>query len=247
MIVDFAPDAGRLRLDLEAFDALVAGGGTEAVAYLRDAGLLDGDVVHPAIRPAVEAARAPVCVVDVAVAGTQGSTEHRMWLAPAAAACLLHVSDGKYQVFVVDPTRVPALVAKVVRLGPRPRLTPGAVPCPFVVVAGLTAPDAEQRAASVDRLAETCPAEWAEWAAQLRGGRWRMWSARTTWPATNMTPTGRAVTVLDTPTGVVRVDEPQVDVADATDQTSLTATTPTEIWLELTRLLPTDADLPPLG
>ena len=74
-----------------------------------------------------------------------------------------------------------------------------------------------------------------------------MWSARTTWPATEMTPTGRAVTVLDTPAGVVRVDEPQVDAADATDQTSLTATTPTEIWLELTRLLPTDAELPPLG
>ena len=147
MIVDFAPDAGRLRLDLEAFDALVAGGGVDAVAYLRDAGLLEGDAVHhtvhPAIRPAVEAARAPVCVVDVAVAGTQGSTEHRMWLAPAAAACLLHVSDGMYQVFVVDPTRVPALVAKVVRLGPRPRLITGVVPCPFVVVAGLTAPDAE--------------------------------------------------------------------------------------------------------
>ena len=142
---------------------------------------------------------------------------------------------------------MPALVARVVLLGPRPRLITGVFQCPFVVVAGLTAPDAEQRAASVDRMAETCPTEWAELAEQLRGGRWRMWSARTTWPATEMTPTGRAVTVLDTPAGVVRVNEPQVDAADATDQTSLTATTPTEIWLELTRLLPTDAELPPLG
>lgn len=138
-------------------------------------------------------------------------------------------------------------MAKVVRLGPRPRLTPGALECPVVVVAGLSAPDAGQRAASVDRLAETCPTEWVEWVEQLRGGRWRMWSARTTWPATNMTPTGRAVTVLDNSAGVVRVAEPQVDVADATDQTSLTATTPTEIWREVTRLLPTDAALPPLG
>jgi hypothetical protein len=252
VIVDFAPKEERLRLDLEAFDALVAGPDAEDAAYLRDSGLLDGYALHPVVLPAVLAARSSVRVVEATVVGMRGSTVHRMWISPEASASLLHVSGGLYQVFVVRPDQVPALVARAVRLGPRPRLAPGAVVFPAAAVAGLVAPDDDERPRRVAAFAAACPVEWIGLADQVLAGRWRLWSVRSTGHGPDATIGSSVLTVLDTPAGIVRVDKP---VASAgTDRTAegtavvtdalITATTPTRMWFELTFLLPEGQEQP---
>lgn len=252
--MEFVPERGRLRLTVEAFDALVAGPGTDpdADAALEAAGVTAGGARHPAVEAMVGPARAPVCVVEVSVAGARGSTGHRVLVSPDGATALLHVADGVVQVVADRADGVPALIARTVRLGPRPRLgTEDAAPAPRDV-AGLTFADLSTVARSGERLAASTP--WPSFADALRAGTWRLWTARATWPGPDGETGGRAITVLDTPAGTARVsglDEsspgPDAD-GPGSDETGpdvrLTPVTPSSVWLELVRLLPGDDELP---
>lgn len=239
--VEFVPERGRLRLPLEVFDTLVAGPGADpdADAALEAAGVTTGGVRHPAVEVLVSPALAPVCVVEVSVAGARGSTGHRVFVSPDGATALLHVADGVVQVVAERPDGVPALVARTVRLGPRPRLDAGdAAPAPQDV-SGLTLAEPSTVAAAAERLAASTP--WPTFADALRAGTWRLWTARATWPGPDGETGGRALTVLDTPAGMAQVcglDESGPDVR-------LTAVTPSSVWLGLVRLLPGDDELPP--
>jgi len=245
--VEFVPERGRLRLSLDAFEALVAGPGGDpaADAALEVAGVLADGVPHPAVEALTAPARSARCVVEVSVAGARGTTGHRVYVAPEAATALLHVDDGVVQVVADRPDGVPALLARVVRLGPRPRLADDGAPEAVAVgvaatdAAGLTLPDRSSVAAAADRLAAAAP--WSAYGDALRAGTWRLWTARATWPGPDDEPGGRAVTVLDTPAGLTEVhglDAPEPGPV------RLAPATPSTVWLALVRLLPADDELP---
>lgn len=255
-IVEYAPERGRLRLTAEAFDVLVAraGGGASAedseapapadpavVAALEAAGAVVGDALDPTVEALVAPAVSSLCVLEVSLAGVRGVTGHRAFLAPDGATALLHVSGGMFQVVHVPPGAVPALAARTVGFGPRPRLAAAATTVPGEVVAGLSAPDRSAVLTAADRLADAAAAAgWSAWADALRAGTWRLWTARATWPGPDGELGGRAVTALDTPAGTVRVLG--LDEGDR-EEPELVATTPTDLWLELVRLLPSDEEL----
>lgn len=243
--VEFVPERGRLRLPLEAFDALVAGPGADpgADAALEAAGVTTGGAHHPVVEMLVAPALAPTCVVEVSVAGARGSTGHRVFVSPGGATALLHVSDGLVQVVAARADGVPALVARTVHLGPRPRLGGGdAAPAPQDV-SGLTLAEPSTVAAAADRLAASTP--WPTFADALRAGTWRLWTARATWPGPDGETGGRALTVLDTPAGMAQVCGLDESGSEGAPDVRLTPATPSSVWLGLVRLLPGDDELPP--
>ncbi|WP_250445792.1 hypothetical protein [Actinotalea sp. C106] len=250
-MIDLDRAAGRLRLDLAAFDALVVAAGgdggqappqgpttSEATAVLTTAGVLGPHGVDEAVRPLVDAVRRPVCLVTLDVAGLRGTAAHRFWLAPGTGAGLLHVSGPTHQLVGVQPTHLPSALGRVVRLAPRPRLPEAPLDLDPAVLQDLADPEARRRQATADQLGDAAPAGWEAWAVELREGRWRGWTVTATWPGADEEVGGRVLSVVDTAAGTVGM----LDV----EATTLRATTPSAVWLALCRLLPADDELPPV-
>jgi len=114
--VELDEQTGRLRLDREAFERLVgaASSGTET-------GEVAEGARHPKVRAGLEAVVEPVCRLRVTMADGERHTEHEGWLTPRAAALLLTSPDGLLDFLTVAPEFVPAVLARLMRLGPRLR------------------------------------------------------------------------------------------------------------------------------
>jgi len=229
-VVRFDAANGRLHLDQAAFDQLVAvargeGAGPDA-AVLREAGVVQGDGLHPAVAEALRAVTEPVCRLRLALtdAGDRLKTGDG-WLRAEAAALLLDLPDpGLRDLVTVPADLVPAAIARVVRLGPRPRPEPEPLAIGAAPVSGLLAAERDERRRAAEALARVVP------------GPWRAWRAQMAWHDPRVGLTGRAVQVVDAAPGMF------LAVSDG-ERGTLWPTTPTGVWRLLILLLPRSDEL----
>jgi hypothetical protein len=149
--VEFDPERGRLLIGEETLRVLVAHtadpvavaveGAVGELASLHAAGVISGGRAHPAVAEALAAiVRPDLSTLELSSSGQS----MRGWASYGAAALLLperEGDDGRRVLLAVHPTVLPAALAELVDLGPRPRLD-GAEP--VVYVAGAI-PDIQRR------------------------------------------------------------------------------------------------------
>jgi hypothetical protein len=241
--VHFDPETATLRLDRETFAGLVAHaaqptGDAAHLAQLRDAGALRDGQYHPALEQGLDAVLNPVCRLDVRLADVHGREVHiQGWVAGHAAAFLLPAEEELCDFVVVHPSFVPDQLARVVTLGPRPRV-PNATPLRLgtELLDELTAPDPERRAAALRSTLDSAPTEaWAT-ARTLAVGIRARWEVVARWLPTPNSSGQRAMHVLDTEAGLWAVEP-------AAGGLMVWPTTPTAVWRLLVTLLPRDDEL----
>lgn len=244
--VVFEAASGRLRLDRTAFDTLVALarghtiGQDGETAELRAAGVLDehGSPAE-ALRAGLRAVADPVCRLEVRMQHADGRREaHEGWVAGHAAALLLAADGGLLELVSVHPSFLPEALARLVGLGPGPRLE-GAAPVRLTVrtINQLTGSDPRARSAAAEQLRRAAAGTDQQATAQALGGGVRCrWEAVVTWPAAAGVAGRRALHVLDTPAGPWLLEPAGAGLL-------AWPTTPTTVWRALTTLLPRDHEL----
>ena len=246
MTVRFDRRSGRLRLDQPACDALLAwAGGAEAagpgIAELREAGVIVRGRPHAAVAPAVHALSEPVCRLQVELRPGDGAERGGSgWVMSQAAALLLDLPEGLRELVTVHPTFVPAGLARVVGLGPRPRVPAEPLHLPEPLAAALTGPDVTARRDAADSISNHLDGTTARRVVRSLGrGSAGYWSVRASWPAAPDRAGERLLRVVDTGDAGLWLVEPGDGL------TALWPTTPTVVWRALTALLPGDDELVP--
>ncbi len=245
MTIAFDTRTGRLRLDQETFDCLVAwaSGAAEPgprLTELRDAGAIRNGAPHPAVWPGLQAVTEPVCRLHLASIDDDGqSRSGDGWIASNAAALLLDAPDDMRELVTVHPTFLPMAIARVVRLGPHPR--PGSDPLhlPRVVYDGLFAPDQGVRRRAAEQLSagDAGDPPLGDVVEQLVTGPWRLWAVTLTWTTPQGEPAAQAIQVVATDAGLCLVDTGGQD-------STMWPTTATRVWRRLTLLLPDEVRAP---
>jgi hypothetical protein len=244
MAVIFDESTGRLRLDQVTFDHLVAVAaglgpglepGTEPAAELRAAGVVPDGNPHPRLSAGLRAVTEPAYRLRLTV--LDDSTGRREcgdgWAGAGAAALLLDLPDGLREFVTLHPAFLPAAVARVVRLGPRPRPRWEPVRLPAGRVADLFAVDpavrrrAAKTAASGGREGPDTDAPPG-----ILAGGWRAWRAEAMWTDPGGCPAGHVLDVVDA--GAAGLCLVEFDAAQAV----LWPATATAVWRLLLRLLP---------
>ena len=239
MTVAFDSHTGRLRLDQETFDCLVAWARGTAepgpeLSELRDAGAIQDGVPHPKVWPGLQAVTEPLCRLQA------GSIEHSGrrrigdgWVSSAAAAVLLDAPDGMRELVTVHPSFLPMTIARVVRLGPRPRAGADPLHLPSALYDSLFDSDEAVRRQAAERLSKGDSVELPmhDVVDRLVTGPWRMWAVTLTWTTPDGQPAARGMQVADTGAGLCLVDTGGQD-------STLWPTTATGVWRRLTLLLP---------
>lgn len=235
MPIEFNPDNGQLRLDRASFTELVewfrgdrAGA---APPELVAAGAVDDQgEPHPVPLACLAAVAAPHCRIAVRMTDPAGQPEQGdLWLGSEMAAGLLELPDGRVELGLLRPIFVPVMLWRVLRLGPRPRLSAAATTAGPAALDQLTDPRPARRAEAVRALADAGVVGVEELRCDAR--------VQASWLAPGGVPGARVVRVLDTSAGLWQV------TADG-DQARLTPTTASAVWRALVSVLPTDQELP---
>jgi hypothetical protein len=256
----FDTGSGRLQLDQPSFDCLVAWArghenpGPELLA-LRDAGAVQSSGPHPALARALRAVTEPVCTLRLRLADEETRLKAAEgWVSGDTAALLLDLPEpesadggadglapqnnrwisarGPRDFLTVPPDFLPAALARVVRLGPRPRARPEPVNVVADLLDVLLAFDPVQRRDGAERLADIL----GRAAGRRLASPSRIWQARMTWSGPGDSLTTRSLYVVDSETGMF--------LAEFEDRrATLWPTTPTVIWRLLIRLLPDTVEL----
>jgi len=242
--VDFDSGTGRLRLDPQTCAALLAWAdgapsSDPALAELAQQGVIHKGRPHPALVPALEALTDPVCEVSVTRSSDEGDLPGgEGGVALTAAGLLLDAPGGLRELVTVHPTFLPAALATIVRLGPRPRVDSEPLHLPASALDGLLMGDPASRRQSAGNVGADIEAPAARAAvASLASTSWHRWAIVISWPARPGQPGERRLEVLDTPALGVWILEP------ATGLVVLWPSTPTAVWRLLTLLLPGDEEL----
>lgn len=218
--VEFDQATGRLRLTAQRFGELVDGPpSAQRQPELAAAGVPSADGPHPLLLPGLAAVRAPVCTIQMHVAGAAAVHLHHGWVTPEAAAFLLFVREDVYEFVTVGPTFSPAAIAQILRLGPRTLAQP-TEPFDTTVddVDALFAEDTDIRQAAV---------------AERRAGR-----VVVGWAGPDGESNSRGLIVLDGSEGLF--------VADPDEAGGAVAWRPvdgSEVWRRIVMLLPGDGEL----
>lgn len=244
----FEPETGRLRLDRETFGVLAdwsAGvqAGGPALTELQTAGVIDDGQPHAAVAPSVDALGRPMCWLRADLLDRDGGTETgEAWVSgEASTALLLPLPDGMTELIAMATVFLPAVLARFVELGPRPRQVAQPVPASEDLLARLTSTEPSTREAAGSELATTAPDESTRDAVNdLVSGLRRDWAIRAAWDSPRGGLEGRMLRVLDTTAGLW-LAQPQQDPTAEVE--TIWPTTPTAVWRYLTRLLPDEDDL----
>ncbi|SDB82882.1 hypothetical protein GA0111570_10460 [Raineyella antarctica] len=255
MGVEFDPAAGTVRLGPGYFETLLDiyrdGRARETdprlVAVLRDAGVLGPDGPHPALARTVRVLLAERARLRTQLAGPQGRLESSCWMLGEDAAWWDGDSGdgGTLSALAVD--QVPARLARLVGLGPRPAWTPtqyaASVHTRRHVVDAILGGTPANRQEGADMLAHRAPEPLAALAADLRSGEWRAWHAETVWYPPHPEPGGphaggRGVVVVDTSHGMLTVEPEGAGLV-------FLPASPTQVWRRVLRLLPPAAEIAP--
>jgi hypothetical protein len=140
--VEFEPGRGRLLIGEETLRVLVAhtadpvavaveDGAVDELAALQAEGVISRGQAHPAVADALAAiVRPELSTLEL----SYGGKSMQGWASYAAAALLLperEGDDGRRVLLAIHPTVLPAALAELVDLGPRPRLD-GAEPVVYL-------------------------------------------------------------------------------------------------------------------
>jgi hypothetical protein len=241
--VRFDADTATLRLDRETFAALVAHaaqptGDAPHLTELREAGAFSDGQYHPALEQGLDAVLNPVCQLEIRAADAHGREDHYDgWVAGRAAGFLLPAQSELCEFVVLHPSFVPEQLARIVGLGPRPRV-PTARPLELrtELLDELTASDSGRRADALQRVLDTSPEEARTIAHALAKGYRARWEVVVRWlPAPGSTGQ-RAIHVIDTETTLWAVEPGGTGLL-------VGPTTPTAVWRLLVTLLPRDQEL----
>jgi hypothetical protein len=247
MPVMFDAASGRLRLDADSFGTLsdwVSGRepAAAALAPLREAGVIVRGRPHDLLMPGLIAVGEPLCTVDISIEDADRNVESgRGWVSDDAAALLLELPGELHEFVTVHPSFLPAALARIVRLGPRPRVATMPLQVRNALLDELLSPDESVRSAAVEALIAEVPAAerelTVEAARALGSGLRHRWRVRMEWTAPDGSPGGRGVRVLDTESGLW-LTEPTVGVS------VVWPSSPSAVWRTLISLLPGEADIP---
>lgn len=244
-MIEFDAASGGLRLDAGEFLDLVAWCEEPAGADpspFEAAGVIVGGALDSRLAPGMAAVSEPVCLLDVTVAGAQQVEVHQGWLGESAAF-LTQVTPHCYQFMTVGTQFAYAGLARLTRLGPRPRLADGRAGVPDGIWDQLSDLDADTRHRAARVLAEAVRPLWPAVADALAGREWSMWIASCTWQGADGQEAGRTVVVLDTLAGLLALGPDDARPGDP-EAALLEPVTPTWCWQRLTGLLPGDDELP---
>jgi hypothetical protein len=192
--------------------------------------------------PGLIAVGEPLCTVEISIEDADRGVESgRGWVSDDAAALLLELPGGLHEFVTVHPSFLPAALARIVRLGPRPRVATVPLQVRNALLDQLLSPDESIRSVAVEELIAEIPAAERELtvaaAEALGSGPRHRWHVRIEWTAPDGSLGGRGVRVLDTAAGLW-LTEPTVGVSVAWPAT------PTAVWRTLISLLPGEADIP---
>nr|WP_300149994.1 hypothetical protein [Propionicimonas sp.] len=258
MLVELS--TGRLRLGGHHLDALLRGLGSPFAPVDAESGpaaaeldaawteLVDAGVVTTAGQPAEAFAgtfatlAAPWLAVQVGLVGAGGENAHQVWAGPTQGVAAAHVRDGWYDLIPIGPGGVPAAVARLCSLGPRPRVAEGeALVAADVLDAFVSARDTGPDGAAASRFLPRLD-RWPAVAAAVRAGDWRIVQVSADWApglfagAEEAAASSMSLLLLDTPGGLLLLVPGAEDVM-------LQAATPTDVWQLLVSITRPPADL----
>jgi hypothetical protein len=220
--VELDRQTGRLRLDREAFERLVgaATSATAAEECAEDA-VAEG-ARHPKVKAGLEAVLEPSCRLRITMSDGERHVEHEGRLTPSAAALLLTSPDGLLEFLTMAPEFVPAVLARLLRLGPRSVAERSPVGVREDALDGLVDPDPVARGEAFATVADT----GASLAAKVE----------LVWDGRGDEPDGRGLVVLDGQGGLYafRLSE---------NGGELVPVDGTFVWTAFCALLPDDATL----
>ncbi|GAA2747029.1 hypothetical protein GCM10009868_34820 [Terrabacter aerolatus] len=203
---------------------------------LSDAGILVDGRPHLGLRAGLEAVADPYARLEISTGNQSSPRLHHGWV-DRTSALVVDQGDEGADLVEVDIAFLPATIAHLTMLQPRPRLHGRGGVVDLVGVGALLSPAAPFGAASAADLAAAA-APWPEVAECLRTAAWRLSAVDVADSRTGSTATAQVVWV-DTPAGVLRVD-------DEPDGAILTGTTTGSIWQSLVHALPVDPVPPPV-
>ena len=241
--VRFDADTATLRLDQESFAALVAHaaqptGDTAHLTELRKAGAFRDGQYHPVLEQGLDAVLNPVCRLEIRVVDAHGREDHcDGWVAGRAAGFLLPAQSELCEFVVLHPSFVPEQLARIVGLGPRPRVpTAGPLELGTELLDELTASDSVRRAGALQRVLDTGPEEARAIARALANGYRARWEVVVRWLPTSGSTGERAMHVIDTETTLWAVEPGGTGLL-------VGPTKPTAVWRLHVTLLPRDEEL----
>ncbi|MGO4597015.1 hypothetical protein [Terrabacter sp. 2RAF25] len=234
MSVEFDPTSGTLRLDAEAFITLAELSSDTVdpcdttLGRLVDAGAVLDGVPHPLLRQAVAAVAGSVASLQVLVAGPVDVRLHHGYLSDDVAL-LTDLGDGTYDFAAVGAEFVPESIARITRIGPRPRLSAGSAAVDEAVLDDLASSSSAARASGVDALAELLT-PWPGATEAVRAGAWHLALVDVTFVDGGRT-VARRLAWFDTDAGLLRVQ------ADEHGPVLVPVAT-TELWRAVVAVLP---------
>lgn len=243
--VGFDPVAGSLRLTRSALADMCAVHAGEEVAGLPElasAGLLEAGAVHPRLVPVVETAERPLVRLTLDVAS--GSPVHAEGWVGKNHALVLAARSGLEKVYdatFLSRSLLPAQLARLVALGPRPR---GKVTDPVEIdhgllealIGGFETLSPSQLEMLVDPQDEVVPA-WVEVLSLLSAGPRARWRVGVWWNSLDESPAARALEIVDTDVGLFFVSHVSRG-GRRFARVRLRPVTPTQVWRLLCALVP---------
>ena len=201
---------------------------------LTRAGVFVDGRLHPALRARLDAVAHPSARLEVEV-GTLSSTRlHQGWVDRVSALVVDHGDEGA-DLLEVEAAFLPATIAHLTHLQPRPGSTAG-VDRWTVTPWTLSSSPSESRRTNAAAALAAAAATWPAVAECLRTGSWRSCGVDVARGRSGSTSTEQVVW-LDTPAGALRVE-------DDTAGPVLAGTTTGSIWQAVVQALPADLGVP---
>jgi len=241
--IEFDAASGLCRLPTVVFDALVdLARGVELPQSLRaplaNAGLVVDGRVNAALEPPLSAAANPESVLALFQAGHDGHEARGAgFFVEGAGLITLDRTDKRVEVLPVAPGFLPSSLARLFRLGPRPRLEFQPVLAPHGLVEDLLSdrPRTRSKAARYVAASSDDPPT-GRFAALLESGPWTWNNVRVEWPAADGTVASRALHIWDSDEGLAIFENRGEKVAiDPMD--------PSTLFLLFTKILPRPGEL----
>lgn len=243
MTVSFEPDSGQLTLDRVSFDALLAlaagtGPTQRGLEKTREAGLVDGSSIHPALRTPFAAAADPIAVGRLEMRNENNSqVVVEFWVSTDAATYLIGQPGGELRLVSTPPDFFPVSVARLVGLSPRPTTSFQPWRMPPHLVHDLFGDDADRRATAAGTITATIDdAPTTSYADGLARGPWWYWTLSVRWPNTPGSDGERSLHVVDSQQGMAIMS-----LSD--DLIAVDPTGPSEVFRLLTVILPGDEEV----
>ena len=211
-----------LRLTPDEFEELVASRAAPGSA---------GDHEPARHTEALAAVAAPMALLRLWVAGPDRASLHQLWCSGGTTGVLLHVRDDTYELHAIATSFVPALLARITRLGPRRTRATGDVPVSAAWIEAVMDAEIDGRHSAWEELQAASNPGLRD---AVRAGSLWAWTLDCAWPAAEDEPGQRRLVVVDGAAGTWIHDGHALVPASAR-----------EVWRVLTRILPDDDELAP--